>query len=382
MEKVAYFSNTDFSLYNFRKELMLEMKKRGFDVFAVAPVTNREIVKKIEKEGIRFVNIPLKRGLDFWGRDLVYFLRVLFLCRREGFFLCHNFTIKPCIFATLAQKLAGVKNIYCTITGLGAAFEKEGPLKKLGKILYKPSLRFTQKVIFQNPEDRDLFLGWKIVKKEKVRLVLGSGVDPKEFSLLRVEKEKLEKLKKEINYQKNNLLITFIGRMLWSKGVGDFVKSAEILRKKLPHLKFLLVGSLDKENPSRILEEDVKEWEDKNLICYLKERKDIKEILALTDIFVFPSCYREGLPRVLLEAGAMERAMVATDIPGVREVIKDRENGFLVKPNSPHELAKKIEILAQNPSLRKKFGKKTREIIEKEFNVEKVVRETIELYNL
>jgi glycosyltransferase involved in cell wall biosynthesis len=382
MRKIAYFSNTDFSLYNFRKELMVEMKKRGFEVFAVGSVTNKEIVEKIEKEGIKFINIPLKRGLDFLGGDLVYFLRVFFLCRKEKFFLCHNFTIKPCIFATLAQSMAGVKNIYCTITGLGYAFEKEGLLKNLVVHLYKFSLRRAERVIFENPDDKEFFIDLHIIKKEKTELIKGSGVNLEEFSLKNIDEKKLEKLIKEINYEKNKIIIILVARMLWSKGVGEFVKAAEELKQKYSNLEFLLIGPIDKENPSGISEEKIKEWQNKKWVKYLGERKDIKEILAFSDVVVLPSYYKEGIPRVLLEAGAMERPLITTNVPGCREVVKDNENGFLIQPKNSQQLAEKIEVLVRNKKLREEFGKKSRKIVEKEFNVERVVRETIELYNL
>jgi len=383
MKKIAYFSNTDFSLYNFRKELMVEMKKRSFAVFAVAPVTNREIVEKIEKEGIKFVKIPLKRGLNLWGRDLFYFLRVFFLCKKEKFFLCHNFTIKPCIFATLAQKLAGVKNIYCTITGLGSAFEKRSLLRNMAIFLYKFSLKFSNRVFFQNPDDKLLFLKLKIIKGEKAKVILGSGVDLKEFSPSNINQEKFINLKKELGIKdrERKIVVSLISRMLWNKGIGEFVEAVKVLKKKYPYLECLLVGPIDRENPSKIKEATIKKWEKEKIIKYLGERKEIKEIIAISDIIVFPS-YREGVPRILLEAGAMEKPLIATYVPGCKEVVKNNENGFLVEPKNSQQLAEKIEILIKNKNLREKFGKRSREIVEKKFNVEKVVRETIELYNL
>jgi len=383
MKKVAYFSNTDFSLYNFRKELMVEMKKRGFAVFAVAPVTNREIVEKIEKEGIKFVKIPLKRGLNLWGRDLFYFLRVFFLCKKEKFFLCHNFTIKPCIFATLAQKLAGVKNIYCTITGLGSAFEKRGLLRNMAIFLYKFSLKFSNRVFFQNPDDKLLFLKLKIIKGEKAKVILGSGVDLKEFSPSNINQEKFINLKKELGIKdgERKIVVSLISRMLWNKGIGEFVEAVKVLKKKYPYLECLLVGPIDRENPSKIKEATIKKWEKEKIIKYLGERKEIKEIIAISDIIVFPS-YREGVPRILLEAGAMEKPIVTSNVPGCREVVQDQKNGFLIKPKEVGELIKKIEILVKNKKLRKKFGENSRRLIKEKFDVEKIVKETIQMYNL
>ncbi len=385
MEKIAYFANTDFSLFNFRQELMREMKGNGFEVFAVASVTNKEIVEEIEKEGIKFINIPLKRGLDFLGGDFVYFLKVFSLCKREKFFLCHNFTIKPCIFATLAQKLAGVKNIYCTITGLGYVFTEaklSSLLKKIVVWLYKFSFKFVNKVIFLNPDDREVFLEERIIKKEKTLLILSEGVNTKEFSTERVNKEVQDKLKREIDYKEGKIIITLIARLLWQKGIGEFVKAAEELKRKYSNSEFLLVGPIDKENPSGISEKTIKEWENKKIVRYLGERKEVKEILALSNIVVLPSYYKEGIPKILLEAGAMEKPLIATDVSGCKEVVRNNENGFLIEPKNSQQLAERIEILIKNKDLREKFGKKSREIVEKEFNVEKIVKEIIESYNI
>lgn len=369
---------------------MAEMKKRNFAVFAAGSVTSKEIAKKMEKQGIRFVNIPLKRGPDFLGGDLIYFLRVFFLCRREKFYLCHNFTIKPCIYAVLAQRLAGIKNIYCTVTGLGSAFSCAGScriknylsLKSIAVRLYKFSLKHAKIIIFQNPEDRKTFINLNIVREEKSALVKSSGVDTKEFSLQNIRREAQEKISKEINYNKDKIVISLISRMLWQKGVGEFVKAAEELRWKPLNLEFLLVGPVDRENPSGIAEKKIKEWEGKGFVKYLKNRDEIREILALSNIVVLPSYYKEGIPKILLEAGAMERPLIAADVPGCREAVRNNENGFLVNPRDSKDLAEKMEILIKNKDLREKFGKRSREIVEKDFNVEKVVRETIERYNL
>jgi N,N'-diacetylbacillosaminyl-diphospho-undecaprenol alpha-1,3-N-acetylgalactosaminyltransferase len=366
--KTAYFSNTDFSLYNFRKELMVEMKNKGFEVFAVGPKTNEYFSERIKERGLKFIELPMRPGIDFWGRDLVYFFRVFFLCKREKFYLCHNFTIKPCIFASLAQRLAGVKNIYCTITGLGYAFEKNGVLNKLTINLYKISFKYIKKVIFQNQEDRELFINLKIIKKEKTELIKSSGVDTEYF-----KKEKIKKTKifKGIN-------VVLVARMLWSKGIKEFKEAAQFLKSKYPNLNFLLVGPIDKGNPSRIKEEELKKWKE---VKYLGPRDDVREILAVSDIVVLPS-YREGVSRVLLEAGSMEKPLITTNVPGCKETVVDGQNGFLVESRNSQELAKKIEILVNDPELREKFGKKSREIIEKEFNVQKIVKETIEVYDV
>lgn len=377
MKKVAYFSNTDFSLYRFRKELMLAMKEKGFQVFAVATKTEENIVRQIKAEGIKFVDMPLKRGVDFWGGDIVYFFRVFSLCRREKFSLCHNFTIKPCIFAGLAEKWAGIKNIYCTVTGLGYAFERKNILNKLAVFLYRFAFRFVSLVFFLNLDDLNFFLNFNIVKKEKTKLIRGEGVNPQDFNMKNLDLEAMGKI--EELFPSENLIVTLAARMLWQKGIKVFKEAADILKEEYPKVEFLLVGSIDKENPSGIEKETIDKWK---ALRYLGKRADIREILAASDIVVLPSVSREGIPRVLLEAGALAKPLITTDVAGCNVVVKNNENGFLVKPGNSDDLAEKIRILIKNDDLRKKFGKKSREIVEENFDVNKIVENIIANYNI
>ncbi len=382
MKKAAYFSNTDFSLYNFRLALMSSLKKKGYHVFACATTTDRDYKKKLE-ENFSFKNIPLKRNVDFLGRDIIYLFRVFLFCKKEKPSLCHNFTIKPCIFASLGQRLAGQKNIYCTITGLGSAFDKSGFLKKLITFLYRMSFKEVKKVTFQNPEDRDLFLDLNIIKKEKTEVIKGSGVDTSFFAKENICEETLKELKKEINYNSDKIYITLIARMLYSKGVADFAKAGEKLKEKNLSIELLLVGPIDEENPSRIKEEEIKKWESLGVLKYLGQKGSVKEILYLSDIFTLPSFYKEGIPKALLEAGSMSLPLVTTDVPGCREVVDDGVNGFLVKSKNSKDLSEKIELLVNlNKEERDKMGEKSREKIINNFSEEKIIREILNVYDL
>ncbi len=395
MGKIAYFSNTDFSLLNFRRGLMREVKREGYKVYACSAVTNKNYKRELEEE-FNFVEFPLKRRIDLWGRDILYLIRVYRFCKKEKIKICHNFTIKPCIYATIAQRLAKVETIYCTITGAGYTFEKEGLLKKFVSFLYKISLCHAKKVIFQNPEDKDMFVNLNIIEKEKTVLIKSSGVNTKYFSLENSNKEIEENIKKEINYSEEKLVITFISRMLWRKGVKEFVEAADILREKYDNLEFLLVGPIDMGNPSAILKEEIDSWVERGLVKYLKKRDCVREILAISNIFVLPSFYREGVPRSLLEAGSMGLPLITTNAPGCREVVEDGVNGFLVEPRDGGDVADKIDDLIEIMTKGKKFsikyddtdkeeiktafGKASREKIKREFSEEKVIKETLKVY--
>ena len=385
MKKIAYFSNTDFSLYNFRLGLIRKMKERDFKVVVCGSITKKELPKKIQEKGIKFINLSLRRSFDWLGGDILYFFKVFFLCRKEKINICHNFTIKPCIYASLAQKLAGVPEIYCTITGLGYVFQESNlktfSLKKIIIFFYKFSFKFVNKVIFQNPDDRELFIKLGIINKRKTIVVKSSGVDLNKFSLNNVDKKGARKIKIEVGIKKTSIVITLIARMLWQKGIKEFVETAKKLNKKYNNLIFLLVGPIDKENPSRIPRKIIEKWKGGGVIKYLGERRDIKEILAITDIFAFPSYYREGVPRVLLEAGAMEKPLIAANVVGSKEVVESGVNGFLVRPKDIESLASALEKLITNKELRISFGKEARKKIIKNFSEEKVIKETFKVYN-
>jgi glycosyltransferase involved in cell wall biosynthesis len=367
---------------------MEEMKKLNFKVYACSPRENPYFYEKLEKE-FTFKDFPLKRSIDLFGRDFLYFLRVFWFCRKEKPDICHNFTIKPCIYGTLAQKLAGVEKVYCTITGLGYAFEKEGVLKKIVVFLYKTAGKRAEKIIFQNPDDRDLFISLRILQKEKTKLIKSSGVDVQYFSREKVKKEEKEKIIKEFNLE-NKIVVTLTGRMLYQKGVKNFAEASEIIKKKdvdtrcqqQKNVEFLLVGPFDSENPSGVSEEKIKEWDKKGFVKYIGERRNIREILSVSDIFTLPSNSGEGVPKILLEAGSMELPLITTSVSGCKEVVKESVNGFLIEPNNSKLLAEKIEELINNKEKRKTFGKKSREIVKKEFADTKVVKETINMYNI
>jgi glycosyltransferase involved in cell wall biosynthesis len=379
---------------------MKKMKEKGFAVTACAN-EGEPYSEKLKKE-FSFKKTPLKRSIDFFGRDFLYFLQIFFICKKEKPDICHNFTIKPCIYGTVAQKMAGVKKIYCTITGLGYAFEREGFLKKIVVFLYKRSLKKADKVIFQNPDDRDLFINLGIIKKEKAKLIRSSGVDLEKFSPRHSQSPHchsreggnlLNNHRRDSRLRGNDkkttprndgapLTISLIARMLYQKGVREFVESAKILRTRHDNLQFLLVGPVDTENPSGIKIKQIEEWNEKGVVTYLEKREDIREVLSLSDIFTLPAISGEGVPKILLEAGAMELPLITTNVPGCREAVKDGVNGFLIEPKDVSALVEKIEFLINNEEKRKQFGRASRKIMEEEFSEEKVVKETVKIYNL
>jgi glycosyltransferase involved in cell wall biosynthesis len=378
MKKAFYFSNTDFYLFHFRLGLMREMQKRGFKVYACGDVTESCFPEQIEKNGIDFIRLPLRRDIDLKGGDIRYLWRVYNLCRKEKPFLCHNFTIKPNIFAVIAQRCAGVKNIYVAVTGLGYVFVKEKSLLRRFVIcMYKASFRFCRRVFFQNPDDMKLLLEAGCLKKEKAVLIKSSGVNTEIFSSENIDKSKAESIRQEIGLKKTDKMVLMGCRLLWDKGVGEFVEAAKRLKEKAV---FVLAGPLD-DNPSVVSENEIKRWEQEGIIKYLGNRRDIREVIDLSDIVVLPS-YREGVPKVLLEAGAMSKPVITTDVSGCREAVDDGVNGILVEPKNVEELAGAVSTLLKRDDLRRQYGEAGKKKVVREFEEKDVVKSTVEQYGI
>ncbi|MFN3505784.1 MAG: glycosyltransferase family 4 protein, partial [Caldimicrobium sp.] len=250
-----------------------------------------------------------------------------------------------------------------TITGLGYVFIKESLLTKLIKFIYKIALGKNQRIVFQNNEDRDLFIKNSLVNKNQTVVIRGSGVDIKYFS-----PDFCQEVKKD------SFIFLMVSRLLWDKGLREFVEAGKDLKKLYDDkVKLWLLGPLDKGNPSAVSEEELKKWVDEGIIKYLGIAEDVRPYLCQADCVVLPS-YREGIPRSLLEAMAMEKPIITTDSPGCREVCIDGENGFLVKPRDLESLVEAMKHMVEmEESKRLEIGERGRQRVLEEFSEEKVI---------
>jgi glycosyltransferase involved in cell wall biosynthesis len=378
--KICFFANSDFYLVKSRLNLIRELKKMNWDVYLCCPETNKDFVDDLIGAGAMFLPSYIERGIGFFS-NISYFFQIKNICRQYRFDLCHNFTPKVSILGSWAQKSSGIKNIICSVSGLGYVYSSSGIFYKIVQFItnrcYRSVFDICKKVIFQNPDDLKFFLNKKIVKKEKTELILGSGVDSNYFQKEKAEIGRVEEIKRQLNLD-GEMVVTMISRLLWQKGVREFVEASEKMRNL--KVKFILVGPIDKESPDCVPSKNISEWERLGLIQYLGDRKDVREILFLSDIFVFPSYYREGIPKVLLEAGSMEKPLVAVDNVGTREIVEDGVNGFLVRAQKAQDLSEAIIKLMDNPSLRQRFGVAARQKILQHFSDEIVINKTTEVY--
>jgi glycosyltransferase involved in cell wall biosynthesis len=288
--------------------------------------------------------------------------------------LVHHFTIKPAIFGSIAAKWARVPVIVNTITGLGYVFEKPGLIRSLVEHLYRFAFFGRPNVIFQNRDDFHFFLSKGLVRRGKAHIVLGSGVNTELFRPAR-----------SINSEPG-LTFLLISRMLWSKGISQFVVAAERIKKDFPNTRFIMVGGFSgggaKGNPDAIPEDWLRNANQKGYVRWLG-RVPLERVITLLDncdVFVLPSYYSEGVPRSLIEAAAKGKAIITTDTPGCREVVRQGVNGFLVSPKDTDSLTTAMTEFIRKSYLIKKMGKLSRKRAIELFDEKKVIQETMMIY--
>ena len=383
MLKIALVSNTDFSLYNFRMGIIEVLLKKGYSVHIVCPYGR--YVEKLKKKGVHYSPIDVDRKGTNPIKDLKLLWQLYRIFKREKFDVVHSFTIKPNIYGNIAAKLAEVPVIINSVTGLGYVFTEKGLRNNvLGWIvvgLYKIAFKFSSKVIFLNIDDLELFKRYKIINKDKAVLIKSEGVNTEKFSPQNINKTGIENLYNElkISQHRPSAIVTLITRLIWHKGIREFVEAARILKGKYPDTLFLLVGPIDKGNPAAVSKDYIEKAEKGGVVKYIGSRDDIRETLYISDVVTLPS-YREGIPKVLLEAMSMEKPIITTDTTGCREVVEEGKNGFLVPAKNSKALAEAIERLIENKELRKRFGKYGREKVLREFDERIVVKKTIKVY--
>jgi glycosyltransferase involved in cell wall biosynthesis len=285
--------------------------------------------------------------------------------------LVHNVTIKPVLYTSLAARFFGNPAVVNAISGLGYVFISPGLkawlLRWAARLAYKVALSGDRvRVIFQNPDDIEAFVGRGLVEKHRAVLIRGSGVDVEMY--------------RHIPEPQDVPVVMLASRMLRDKGVEEFVDAARLLREWKVNCRLVLVGETDPGNPATVTIEELQSWVQEGIVEWWGQRTDMEQVLPLAAIVSLPS-YREGLPKILLEAASVGRPIVTTDVPGCREVVREGENGYLVPPRDHVHLAEAIKLLIENPKERARMGVKSREIAVTEFPIEKVVERTLSVYD-
>ncbi len=377
IKKIAFLSHLDANLYNFRLPIMIELVKRGYTAYAICPRGDK--FDMFEQHGVQAIEYKIKRSSLNPFKELTTIRNVYKVIKPLNLDILQNFMAKPNIYGSIAGHLAKIPMVINTVTGLGSFYvsktKKAHTVRIIMEKLYREANKRVNFVIFQNSDDMNYFIDKKLVDEEKVVLIRSSGIDTKVFNMDSVSSEEVNILKRSLNIE-NKLVILMVARAIWHKGVREYYEASLLLKKKYDHIEFILVGDTDSGNHACANKEFLQSGD----VKWLGHRDDIKELTALSDIYVLPSYYREGVPRTLLEAASMGKAIVTTDNVGCREVVDDEENGFLVKTKDSNALANAIEKLILDSSLRDTMGKKSRIKALKEFDINIVVKGYLEVY--
>jgi glycosyltransferase involved in cell wall biosynthesis len=366
---IAFVSNSAWSVYNFRLDVIRYLMANGFQVMVLAP--DDEYSGYLQESGCRFIPLNFNNKTENPVSDLAFYRQLKDLYRQHSPDFIFHYVAKPNIYGSLAAAAIGIPSV-AVITGLGYPFAKRNWLYRVVKQLYKRALRKTREVWFLNNEDAKIFINEHIVNIEKVKVLPGEGIDTDYFSFP-------QRMAKKDSGPFTFLMST---RLLKSKGISLYADAARILKKKNYAVRFELIGFFEQHHPDSISQEDLNRWQKEGLIHYGGFAKDVRPFLQRADCFVFPSFYNEGVPRCLMEAASMEIPVITSNTRGCKEVVVNNITGFLCHPHDPFDLADKMERMINLPlEERSRLARNGRALVTKKFNIKHVIDEYIATLN-
>ncbi|UCH85883.1 MAG: glycosyltransferase family 4 protein [Candidatus Latescibacterota bacterium] len=368
-QKILYLVTEDWYFCSHRIPIARAARDAGYDVAVATRVRDHGDV--IRREGFKLIPLDWRRrSINPW-HETKALTDLVRLYRRERPDIVHHIALKPAVYGSLAARLTRVPATVNTVAGLGYVFTS----RALKARMLSPALKFAIRtllnrnsslLILQNPDDRRVLGELCGTPRERTVLIRGSGVDVQRF----VPMPQPDGIPN----------VTMVSRMLWNKGVGELVEATRRLKRDGASLTVTLVGAPDEENPASISVRQLEQWQHEGLVEWLGHRSDIEEVWRRSAIAVLPTTYGEGVPKALIEAAACARPIVATDVPGCREIVKSGESGFLVPPGDTGELADAIHRLVSDTSLRRRMGESGAGYARAEFSEQKVVEQTMRVY--
>lgn len=367
--RLLFVVTEDWYFISHRRDLARAARDAGFEVGLATRVSS--CAEQIRAEGIDLFPLRYMRrsSRNPWV-EIRAAQELTALYRQWHPNVVHHVAAKPVIYGGIAAKRAQVPGVVGALAGLGYVFASSSMrarvLRPMLLAAYRAAFRHSRsRLIVQNPEDRAVVLKYRLIASADAKLIRGSGVDTAVFKF---SEEPLGP-------------VTFMlaGRMLWNKGVGEFVEAARIVQERGVKARFVLVGDTDGENPAAIRRSQLAKWQREG-IEWLGQRNDMPDVLSSAHVVCLPTFYGEGLPKILLEAAACGRPLVACDGPGCREIAIDNETALLVPPRDAAALAEAMQTLAADSQLRRRLGQRARELVCSDFTVEQVNAETIQIY--
>jgi len=353
--KVVIISNSSWNIINFRKGVVLSLIDHGYDAIVVAP--KDKFVSDLQGLGCSYLNVSIdNKGINPLY-DLYLILQYLNIFRNVKPDVILSYTVKPNIYGSIAASVFSIP-IVSNISGLGTAFIRGGVLGKIVSILYKFSLKKSKRVFFQNNDDKELFLRNKLVSGTQVDTLPGSGVNLEYFKVKQ----------KTVVGRSSKFVFLLIARLIWDKGIQEYIDAIRLIKEYNLDVRFQILGFLDVKNATAVSRDNIDLWVSEGIVEYLGVAEDVRPFIEMADCVVLPS-YREGVPKTLLEAAAMGKPIIATDVEGCRDVVDNNINGYLCNVRDYQDLASKMGNMANlNNEKIKSMGDNSRKKMEFEFN--------------
>lgn len=366
---ILFVVNVDWFFLSHRLPIATEALNNGAEVCVVTADTGYK--EEIESYGFKFFDFPFSRRGTNPIFEAFSLPRLYKLYRKIKPDLVHHVTIKPVIYGSLVARLLKKIKVVNAVTGMGFAFSEDDKAKKISVLVkkaYRVALnRSNVKVIFQNEQDREVFLNECLVEKKQTTLIRGSGVDCEKF---KPSKEK-----------SNEEIVLLASRMIWDKGIQEFVEAAKIVKEQKPEARFILAGKADQGNPNVVPEETLRSWTEEGYVEWLGHVNNMIELVQRSTIVTLPSFYPEGVPKILIESASTGKPIITTNRPGCNDIVMDGENGLLIPERDSQALAGAILSLLNDPQKMDQFGKRGRELVLEEFSEDIVVSKTMKLYD-
>ena len=370
-KKIFIFTRCYWTYINFRKDLVNYISvNSNYKITVFMDLSNKpKKARLLVKKNLSFINFPFINKKKSFFHDLKNIYSLISIFKKSKPDLVHNFTARPVIFSLIALKFIKKKVLVNTVTGLGTNFLTTRVIKKFFlKILYKFSISESSFIIFQNKDDKFFFKKNNLINLNTKSKIIFPLINSK------------YKIKKKIKLRKNKKIVFLMFcRLLFEKGINEYFQAAKQIKNIFKDkVEFYLIGNLDLNNPSSITKIELAQWKKLNIIKILEHKKEINKYILKSDVIVFPS-YGEGLPSALLEASYFGKAIITTNVNGCREMVKNKYNGFLIKPRSTIMLKNRIEYLINNRILINKFGLNSKKLFNKKFN-KNTLNNYLELY--
>ena len=370
--KFVFYANTDWYLYNFRLSTAQRLQADGHDVVMLSPPG--PFGGRFAARGFRWLTLPMDRASLNPLREAVTLRHLVRILRREKPDLLHNFTVKCAVYGGAAARMAGVPATVNAVAGMGYVFTsndlKARCLRPMVQALMRGTLDHRRSLlVLQNPDDAEIFHRSRLVARERIHVIRSSGVDTSRFR------------PSSMSGRDGRLRVLLAARLLWEKGIGEYVEAARQLKAQGRDVEFVLAGAPDPGNPRSVSDEQVERWAEEGVITWLGHVEDMPALLSTIDVMALPSYYREGVPKSLIEGAAAGLALITTDQPGCREVVtRHGMDGLVVPPRNASALAALVARLDDDRELLARLGAKAREKAVGEFDERAVIQRTLDVY--